>query len=248
MNNTVTATGMQVKASTSKNLLINTSNSTSGGEASKASTLAGQVTLTPASASVAALKADHFYSANSDVVYDTGAAKVGTVFTEQNAISSGSTGYAVKHTFYVYVDGTSTDTMTNLYVSNISVVDTDATAAADAEISKALRIGVVCGSNAFIYSVTGGQTSYQGLKAAGEVATITENVLKTSAPADLSEATTAYDTFASSNILAATVASTAATQVDIYIWYEGQDTACTTANSVTIENLRIDVAFTATGS
>ena len=32
--------------------------------------------------------------------------------------------------------------------------------------------------------------------------------------------------------------------VDIYVWYEGNDTYCTTANAVIVEALKIQVEFT----
>ena len=253
-NNKVTATGMNVQATTSKNLIISTTSSMNDDEGTtKAATFSTAKTLSPAS--VQTLAGSQTFYKNTDstgVGFSTGKGTAGTVFAATSGddiISSANastinSGYVVKYTYYIRVAGTDSDTMTNLYVSNIT-----ANESATKEIDKALRIGVVCGSKGFIYApVSGATTTYNAVKAAGTVATVETGIYKDASSNALNASTTALTTYTDGSILADTVTSTAYQTVDVYVWYEGEDGSCTSEKAIDTTNIAISLEFTATAA
>lgn len=243
-NRNVQAEGMQVQAETVKNLLISNNQST-GYAVSATSSIASNdaATMSPASSidtlSSGVLK---FYAPNSEtkanyINYATGALETGAEFVEVAPTStvpvSGTTYSVMKHTFWVKVDGQAADTLSNLYVSNIVVTRANT----QSNISKALRVAVACPTNnkVYFYSVTGGQTTYLGISGTQD-----------GTPAYTTSSVSASSTFESTLILANTVTTTTPIQIDVYVWYEGQDTNCTSENSLTIENLSVAITFSVT--
>lgn len=243
-NSKVEATGMSVQATTAKNLVISTDNTLRANEATtKASAFTGTCTLNPSSVQTLAGSQNFFKVTDSKGVdYTGGKAGVGTKFEAATPVTSDTSGDVAKHTFYIRVDGTTSDTMNNLYVNSITV-----TRGTTQEISKALRVGVVCGDNGFIYApITDATTAYKAINKAGTVASVDTGIYKDGTGNALNENTTALTAYENTSVLANPVKSDAYTQVDIYIWYEGEDNACTSANGVSVENLSVSLEFSAT--
>lgn len=243
-NSKVEATGMSVQATTAKNLVISTDNTLRTNEATtQASTFTGTCTLNPSSVQTLAGSQNFFKVTDSKGVdYTGGKAGTGTKFEAATPVTSGISGDVAKHTFYIRVDGTTSDTMSNLYVNKITV-----TRGTAQEISKALRVGVVCGGNGFIYApITDATTTYNAIIKEGTVASVDADIYKDGTGSALNENTTALTAYESTSVLANTVKSDVYTQVDIYIWYEGEDNACTSANGVSVENLSVSLEFSAT--
>ena len=236
MTTQVTASGMTVKAATSKNLVISTTSTLKDNEGiSKDSTISQVKILTPASTATLAGTQKFFTTDNENINYSDGAMKAGTVVTAVTPITDNTTekGNVVKHTFYIRADGADTDSFTKLYVESITLTSQAAA------ITKALRVGVVSGDKGYIYApVSGATTSYKGLVKA-ETYTVgdTNQVLSTE--------NVTLTTVGSVDATLGAVTSTAYTQVDVYIWYEGQDENCTSANAVTVEETSISIVFKA---
>ena len=234
-NRTVEANGMSVQAEASKNLLIsNASDGTYG--ISAASTLTAVTKLAPSSTT----NLSSFFAATTDtkqskVDYATGnllsgAAMEAVTPTTENPNPADTVVNVAKHTFYVKLDGISGAQLYKLYVNTLTVQNNTPADAAQ-NISKALRVGVKCGDNVYIYApVTGASTTYSG---------ITSTAAATGAVTNLKAAP------ASTDVLAATVVVGTTLTVEVFIWYEGQDPACTSANSINVEQLNVKLTFTA---
>ncbi|MDE7163715.1 MAG: hypothetical protein K2O44_06570 [Clostridia bacterium] len=236
---TVTATGMNVKATTSKNLVI--SNASTGTWGSTAQSLnTGVFEMSPAST---ADGKTFFNVANPEKVdYDSGVAGEGAEFeasTPTAVTASTSTTdihYVMEYTYWVKADAAEGTEYTDLYVNKIEV---NGTTGATEDISKALRVSVTYGTATKIYApVSGATTTYNGVTTAGTIDATNINTL------------TSAVTITTDMTAAATLGkvTTTATQVVIRVWYEGQDTNCTSANSINVEELSVAVSLTASGA
>lgn len=235
MNGKVEAQGMKVEATTAKNLVISNNNTVSNGEnVTATSTITGVIKLKPSSTQTLQ-GAQNFFTLdrNTGIDYTSGQAVSGAKFKAATISSAYSAGEheVIKHTFYIRVDGQDGEKFTNLFVENIAVER----ATTQSEISKALRVGVVCGDKGYIYApVTGATTEYMGVIKAGTFGTDTGVV---------SDTKVTLGTYGEASTLGEV--STTYVTVDIYIWYEGQDANCTSAKAVTTEQLGITVKFAA---
>ena len=239
-NRNVEANGMSVQAETVKNLVI--ANSGASSYDYKATATYNQlITLEPASTTTlptfftttAAARTTSGYIKNSDGKQDTTVSLSGNPFVAatiaDNAVTANTKYQVVKHTFNIKSVGAGA--LTNLYVSGITVKN-NSDAVAAAEISKALRVAFVCGTEKQIYAPVAGYSQTTGISAVdGTDASVT-----------------LLDTYASSNALAATVGTDSPVVVDVYIWYEGQDAACKNANGISVEALTITINFAVTDS
>lgn len=244
-NTRVSAIGMNVKAATSKNLVISTNNTLGQDEATVKSTLFGGVkTLNPASTQTLneLVGAPTFYKVTegTKVDYSTGVPSGDAAVGAAAIFTTGSAGDVAKHTFYLRCDGASTDKFAKVYVSalTLTVIDPDSQDPSDPQpeknnITKALRVGVVCGAKGYIFAPAypdDGLPSYKGLKSTGTFSTAVsgDNVTLSTAGAetDLGQ-----------------VVQNAYSEVNIYIWYEGQDSNCTSANSVNVQGISVSVSF-----
>ena len=243
-NRNVEANGMQVQAETVKNLLISSTQSGTYATSATSSIASNDAAKMSPASTIATLVSGalKFYAPDSNtkanyINYATGALETGAEFTEvaptTSAPVSGTTYSVMKHTFWLKVDGKTTDTLSNLYVSNIVVTR----ASTQSNISKALRVAVAnrTTGEVFIYSVTGGQKSYLGISGTQD-----------GTPAYTTSQVTACDSFETTYILANTVTNTTPLPIDVYVWYEGQDSNCTSENSLTIEDLSIAITFSVT--
>lgn len=240
MNETVTASGMNVQATTAMNLVISNNGST-WSSATSAADPSKQI-LTPASTAIPASPSTKdlaFFAVPAEGVNpDNGAIKDGAAVVSATADDD----YFVKYTFYVKIDGQAGSVKNNLYVSEVSV------AAATKNISKALRVAVTAANeNAdgtdddaiyqYIFAPVSGYTAaYKGLVAARAKDATTEVL----------SANNVTISTAGTNTTLGKVTSDATVAIDVYVWYEGQDANCTTSNSINVEDLAITVKFSMT--
>ena len=227
-NRNVEANGMTVEAEASKNLLISGTGADASDYAISASTsFSGKVTLSPASTT----DLSNFFRVvkakrGTKVNYATGAvtAEADVMESATIATSSSATGEinVAKHTFYIKLEGVSGAQLNNLVVSSLTL-QTPAN-----DISNAIRVGVKCGSNVYVYAPNG-STTYQG---------ITSTAAATGAVTNLKANP-------SNDVLATTITVGSPVTVEVFIWYEGQDPDCISANSIEVETVAVKIAFSA---
>ena len=269
-NRNVQADGMSVQAETVKNLLIKNNNANGTYAVSATSTLTNVQTLAPASTATAANDASFFAAVdetrtngyiNATTGQTTGTPASPFVPFRAAHIADDNTDYATyvtngssekhievaKHEFLVKTDSS---TLGKLYLSGLTVTPSAATSA----ISAALRVAVVCGSNKYIFApvtATVGEepntttvaptTTYNGITAtSGTSSAVTLSAI----PANPELAASWLDNGTPLFELASQV-STSDTTIYVYIWYEGQDLNCTSANSANVEQLSVVVKFAA---
>ena len=253
-NRNVSADGMHVQAETASNLLI-TNSGKAAYDYKATATNTATTTLSPASTSntvATGLKAGAFFFADrAAIVYDSGAATADTVFSAvaaaniatDAAVSSGKT-YVSKNTFYITAVGDATMKFSNVWVSSVTVTKADGTTAPANDISKALRVGVVCTNGSTTYGyifapVTGYTNPYSGVIAAGT------GITSTIASSNETIATVGETATLGALNIGATAGASELT-VYVYVWYEGQDGSCTSAKSVNVEELYVTVGFQCT--
>ena len=224
MNTTVTATNMTIKATTSKNLMISLNEAT-GYTASVDMDVTSE-NMRPASTIGGNIASPNFFIIDS----------VGTEMTQDNyargsdtTIKAAAASDYAKKTVYLKSIG---DNATNL---KAAITKTDATSK---EIDKAIRVMLVVKNGdsytSYIYSpVTGAAYGTAG-KAVQSKDSSNKAVL-----GDIATAATSGDT-----VILASMTQDAAYQVDIYAWYEGEDTNCKATNTLDMDNYQFDVEFT----
>ena len=245
-NRNVDADGMEIKAETVKNLLI----SSDGTNYATSADISGSVTeLAPASsetaasdstffAAVDATRSNGYIDAVSGAINDD--SDFANPFRAANINSLPQNGEqhieVVKYEFFIKTDSSSSS-LYDLYVSAIDVTN-ESDAAAASDISKALRVAVVCGSNHYIFApVTGHTASYKAIAAiTPDNPTLSTNNVVLSA---------AGLTAGVPNCILANTVTDSATTVYVYVWYEGQDANCTSAASADVEELTVKVTFAA---
>ena len=245
MNKTVTAQNMQVKARAEGGIVI------------KRSITAGAATLTVVDfGSTSAVKllptstkdATDWWHAEAAV--STAKDGIGSSFTKISddltwvdtapaaaALGAGSLGaYASGNYYYVYDTFTITpdaqsSSYTDLWVSQCTV------SGATEDLSKSLRIAIVCGSNIVICApVSGALLTYDVGNTGTNNCTAVNTSASGSTPMTKSATTLLYDGLTSSQ------------NVSVYAYFEGEDTNHTTQKleASTLEGLTITVKFTCT--
>lgn len=259
MNTQVTASGMQVKAVAEDGLLIINeldADSTANWKVSTTASYGGLVALTPTStADVSAWyhnKSDdpttakagqaaatyETLSTNANWKRDEGASKSGAYFIDSDADGTKDDvekAYALLNKFWVKSSGDTINlgagnTYQALYINKVVVTGASASAALDAS----LRVAVKVGSQLFIYAPI-------------ENATLSYNV------AGSATATTAVLVPDGGILNAATsqtvvpaigTAKDSTIPVEIYIYFEGEDTNCKSDNiKATLDTLNVEVMF-----
>lgn len=224
MNTTVTAGTMAVSATAPTNLRICKTNSDNDSDWSGALSLTDSLnTMEPVSCdNTNSALAFYKVKANGDKIdYNNGAYKEDTTFEAATA----NTHY---YTTSFWIKAVGADA-SDLKLSTIKMNE----GGGKKELDKALRVMVVCGENKFIYEpVTGAATTYKAVKSLNtEKPVLGDDIVVSNAD----------------SVLADTVTKTAV-QVTIYIWYEGQDPACKSANTVDMAGTTFTLSFTVTGA
>ena len=264
-NRNVSADGMKFQAATTSNLEISTT--AANGYASSASVTSALQSLTPASTT----NLGNFFATkdSGQAVYETGvlhndATLVDVTVTEAPAVVNTAVEHVVKYTFYIRTNGDTA--LTNLYLSEISVtgaVTEGVAAAVSADISKALRIGVICSTSTYgtatpyIYApvgyagatyIGGESANYKGITdtTSASATALTGCVIERSSTNGTPYEDTVVNLKAASantDVLATSVPTgDGYVAIDVYVWYEGQDMNCTSLLA-SVEELNIKVTF-----
>ena len=257
MNTTVSANGMEVSAVVPKSLVISTEQDGSYSAAVDLGMDEAQK-LYP----VSTTNAKNWYAPenllNNNVDPVTGGANLTP--TDENATKfqtlnnfgadgllkdagAGEEVYAVKKTVYVK-SAEAGNEVYGLYVSTLKINDKAQANAANEHISKALRVAVVCGSKTIIFAPTGFDGSCQpiasltpitGGSGGGET-----GVAGSATVVDVADVGNTHGVLIENT----TPVSTTGQQIDIFIWYEGQDSNANNTNAINVEELSIEIGFT----
>lgn len=247
MNTQVTATGMQVKAQAEGGIVI--SNSTKNSWTAEATAQIQSASLFPTSNAKTPGTADTWYHNKSDQAdnakagqaaasYDTLAIALsdatngeGIGYVDSNGDSNYTSGtdsaYFLKDKFYIKSSGDALNS-TTLYINKVGVTS-DATLLT---IDNALRVCVVVDGTAYLYapvSVGSGPTLTYKVKGSATDTVALAGTTKNTA--------TGVTTIANSN--------DGAVPVEIYCYFEGEDTNCKSTNisGITTDNITISVQF-----
>lgn len=247
MNKTVTAVGLNVKARAEGGIVIARTGHTRNDDLTEES-----ITMTDAQALLPTSTADAstwFHAAGTaadNYAAEAGSMKTLTLGTDNAPTSSAAgikgtsadTVYVLYDTYTIYPDKNSTS-YTDLWVSQCTV------SGASANLSKALRVAYVAGSNVVICApVNGATTSYTvGVNPDGTTSAGTS----VSAVNSSASATTAL-TKAQAELKSGEVTS-AGLEVNVYVYFEGEDQMHNTNNlnaTGALEDLTITSKFTCT--
>jgi len=196
--------------------------------------------------SLASAATDHVDAAN-DTRAERTVYYVDGVGTSSGSMDQGE-GFYIKYTYYIKSSGNEALTVTsgNLMAS-VKATKTDGTGSgtthSSAALDRALRVGIkVAGDpKATIFApVAGANASYKVTKNTG--GTNAESVSPTVATIT-GEATTA--TAINTNDVSLPAVTANGIAVDVYVWFEGEDTNCKSDNLAEIlDNYQIDITFT----
>ena len=223
MNTTVTATNMSVEAKATKNLLISQT-SGSAGFAGTQDMSAALSTCIPVSTVGGNTATPAFYKikvADAAMTQDN-AARVESTMESATA----NTDY---FTDTVWVKCVGSDA-TNL----IATIST--TSGADKALDPSLRVMLVVNANTFIYSPIAGSGYLTSGQAIASVNGSEKGVL--------GSITTAATSGTTVNL--ASLTADTAYQIDIYIWYEGEDPACKATNTADLAATTFTISFSVT--
>lgn len=231
MNREVTVNGMQVQARAEAGILV--SNAADGDYDETAASAKDTIAeLYPGSTSNLE---DWFHSSSgkSDTANTQHEYEAGTAWTANTSAST--RGNYVVHDFYLK-SSKKTDPLsfTKLVIKDLHVLTPSQ------NLTKALRVGVkIAGdSNAYIFSPTGGQTSYSVTTVTGAYAAA--NMTTVSAISSGTADTTITSL--------PDIDTNAPVHVQVFIWYEGEDANCISDNVVaSLESVSVDMTFEADG-
>lgn len=262
MNTQVTATAMQVKAVAEDGLLIKNeldADTTGNWKVSTNATYGSLVALAPTSTAdvtswyhnksdnqndaKAGQLAATYETLSSDTKWkrDAGDGKTGVYYIDSDSDSLKDTeekAYVLLNKFFIKSSGDEISlgagkTYADLYVNKINVGATSASAALDAS----LRVAVKIGSKLYIYApITGATTTY---KAGGSDSGTAATVTTVPSGGIVNSATN------TSTIPAVTETTEANwVEADVYIYFEGEDAGLKSANLVaTLDTLTVEVIF-----
>lgn len=236
MNKDVDITGMQVKATTPAYIYISSNPDMSGRRSNSVAAPSTVTTVVPTS------------------TVDLANWFVGTAATADASTING-TGYVAKtsetvnvaQTYYVQSPN---NAVQNLKVENITITYTDATASA---INPALRIAVKCNDVTLFFAPLSTKNSGTAVKAAGTGDGKTDNITFVKIDStDTSVAKTTkvtYNTKAEgdgkSSVIIADMAADTIYTVQVFVFFDGEDAACTSNNAVTLNTLNVTIGFQA---
>ncbi len=151
--------------------------------------------------------------------------------------------YAVKKTVYVK-SAEAGNEVYGLYVSSLKIIDKDMSAVADAAITKALRVAIVCGGKTIIFAPTGFDESCKPIASLTEIAGVDDG--SQTGVAGSATVVDVADVGNTDGILIDNTTSVSASgqKIDIFIWYEGQDSNANNTNAINVEELSIEIGFT----
>lgn len=224
MNTTVIAENMSVKATTSKNLVISLNGEDDWNQSVNAAT--ALTSMLP----VSTVDLENWFTTteqgqkkvnfNSGVISDISEGDFSTALNPALPATEGF--YYLNKKFDIKVSAEGAASYSKLYVSDITI-----NGVSSYDISKSIRVGVMVGTTFFIYTPNGGQTSYNAVTA----------IDGTTGPV------TAYSNYTIAQDLGAVNES--GVTVDVFIWYEGQDSNNTSFNAMSTEAVEFAISFKA---
>lgn len=237
MNTQVTATGMQVKAQAEGGIVIS-NEAKAEWSASATASHYSVAELVPTSTA----DGSSWYHAVSDDANNAKAGQASTAYTtlstsdsDSDGIFSATIGSETKNVYLLnkfYIQSSadeidlSTKTPSKLLINDVAVSGTGTSATLDAS----LRILIKIGTTTVIYApVTGATTSYKvAASASNTVCKTTDKNVETSI----------------TTIPAYTAAGTNALEASVYIYFEGEDAECKSANiTATLDTLQVTIRF-----
>jgi hypothetical protein len=226
MNTTVKASNMSVTAVANKNLLISQTDA-DGGFAGLQNMNADLATCVPVSCyggNEATPKFFKMLNAGTGMTQDSSVATEGTTF--DNATTN--THYLKETVWVKNVGGAATNLIATVNVTSGGTADLD----------PSLRVMLVVDGKTYIYQPVSGAGYNESTKAISAVDGAGKPTL------------TAVATIATSGsqVVLASLSAETAYQVDIYIWYEGEDPACKAANTLDLAKTTFDIGFSVTHS
>ncbi|MBR1534877.1 MAG: hypothetical protein IJ639_10950 [Ruminococcus sp.] len=267
MNKTVSVTNMQVKATAEEGLLVNevaTYNSETWDEEATANQPTGvtAINLYPTStkngtawvhanskksnnaagATAANAKSENLTADGYTVLTLAADQKIGATEGSQAEINAyyvdgdGDNGYDAEerqyYAKYTYYLKSSSDTTLSLGTTagsyNLGILPTATGTSGSEKLDKALRVGVAIGGKFYIFAPIDGATTSYFYNAGGTGAA----------------AVTAYTTKQATDLASLPNTSTNGTQVDVYLWFEGEDENCMTDNiTASLDTLSVNVQF-----
>ncbi|MDY3866030.1 MAG: hypothetical protein SOZ43_07690 [Eubacteriales bacterium] len=234
MNKDVDITGMQVKATTPAYIYISSDPNMSG----RSNSVAAPSTVTTV-VPTSTMDLAHWF--------------VGTAATADASTINGK-GYVAKtsetvnvaQTYYVQSPN---NAVQNLKVENITITYTDKDPSA---INPALRIAVKCKDVTLFFAPLSTKNSGTAVKAAGTGADTTDTItFVKSGSTDTSAKTTnvTYNTKAegagNSSVIIANMAADTIYAVQVFVFFDGEDAACTSNNAVKLNTLNVTIGFQA---
>ena len=236
MNKDVTINGMQIKATTPAYIYIS-SNSDMTGRSNAVTAPTSLTTVSPASTKdLTNWFKGESDSANSSAIGE----KEGYV-----AKTSGDTLY-VNQTYYVQSPN---NDAANLKVNTITVSYTGTASA----VNPALRVAVKCGDTVLFFAPLSNATSTNAVVKAGksDVEGRTETltlVQKSAADTTATGTTTANYNATDAGKNSVVITEMTADQIytiEVYVYFDGEDTACTSVNALNLNQLSVTLAFQA---
>jgi hypothetical protein len=252
---TVTADGMKIKATSSGGLAIATSStknatltdanftSTTANVASATAWNNGTTTVSPVSTD----GNDKWFTAKSAAADDYRADSTGynNFLSDSLSTAAGKTGVGYFHHSQVYVKTLNQNAVTgntaNLYVSQVTVSQ----GSGGNELEDALRVAFKCGNNWVVFAPNRADARTE--PAGNHVAVDSTDSSKFVSVAYGTELV--YGTVGTStNALLAnlTYGQNSYAQVDVYLYYEGEDANCKTVYAVNLADVTLTVEFAAT--
>ena len=219
-NTTAKANGISVQISAAKNLLISADEANAFKSIYDATIDKDQ--MDPASADKVANPEFYYVTTAGDIQPDKSAAAANTVFAKD----TDGDNYA---TFSVDIKSVGEIEATKVanIVAKISLAKTYAS-----DVLKSLRVLIVVDeTDAFIYAPNGGTAGYKAI-----VGTTSEDVSENTISTFDNDTTKLIK--AEGGLVAEQVYD-----VDVYVWFEGQDVACTAANAINLEDLGLIINF-----
>ena len=136
----------------------------------------------------------------------------------------------LKNSFYIQTAAQTAITGQDIYLTNLAVSGNTSSP----ELDKALRLAVVYNSTATIFGVVDGFTANYGVNGAAAVTNMAKNA----------SGNNKVDIATNVNIPVYTTAGTNALKFDVYLYFEGEDAACKSANiTATLDTLAISFKF-----
>ena len=254
MNTTVTATGMQVKATAEDGILISNADKTSWTNTATAKVTTAILvptstagTSTPAWVHATSTNADDAQATQAAAKYtDLSIKWTNTTYGEgfvdidggtANTKDANEKSYVLLNEFYIKSSGDALalgadKTYKDLYINDVTVTSAGSWLAID----NSLRVLVVVGTSAYIYAPV--------INQAGGTTTLSYNFKETTSVTALNATTAAgYDKTTSTTTIGNT--NETAVKAQVYVYFEGEDANCKSTNisGVTTNNLSVSVNF-----